>query len=95
MSSELYPQYYASLVAEQEFVVESPEEFASTEFREWMSSHPDAIWLRWKDGIPVGDENALKEASINAIVSDWIARNVEVREDSGQTMFRIRKEGHE
>jgi hypothetical protein len=85
-----YPQYFASPSAEQEFIVESEAEGKSEEFFNWMSSHTDAIWLRWKDGVPVDDEQALRAASVNAIVGDWVNRNVGMQEVNGQRMFRLR-----
>lgn len=83
-----YPQYYASPSAKQEFVCEAEGESNSPEFREWMQAHPDLIWLRWKDGVPLNDERALRDASINAIIGDWVQRNIEVKTEGGTVMFR-------
>lgn len=86
----IYPQYYASPSAMQEYVLETELEGSSPEYFEWMQAHPDAIWLRWKDGVPVDDEEALKAASLNAIVGDWVSRNVEMNTENGKAMFRLK-----
>ncbi len=87
MNSPTYPQYFGSPSAGLEFIVESDDDLA--EHAAWMAAHSDAFHIRWKDGIPIDDEKALKEAAIKAIVGDWVANNVEVETVDGKMMFRI------
>lgn len=88
MSAPVYPQYFGSPSAQLEFIVESDADLA--EHAAFMAAHQDAFHIRWKDGVPLNDEKALKEASVKAIVGDWLDHHVEVKTVDGQTMFRLR-----